>query len=357
MSRCTFEQRVEQLLQYEHEHGHMFVPDKYNEQHGLGTWCRNAKARKKAGHLNPAHVAKLNEIGFFWTVPSSSAKEALIAWGKMYRILVEHFKSKGHCHVPPMVGGQSSPIYAWCQEQRRLYVRGLLDQGNIDKLKRIEFDFQPAHDGSDDEKKPVSILCHSLVLDDTSLRCNPYHRDGFSYWQPAKRKRGDDDDNNSFIDLVVLEEKEELQKKIAELQNERQSIVDQDKKFYDMYEENQTLQKELAALKKERQTADAQNKKYFDLYQENQALKDQIDKLNKERQSHASRNEQYYELSDETHELKNETSVLETENLALKEVISKLQEKIASMEEHGYTKMPLDLEVDKIECEEKFCSV
>ena len=58
----SLDDRIEQLLQYQTEYGHMFVPLKY-KPNNLGSWVNNKKAAKKKNKLDRETVERLEEIG------------------------------------------------------------------------------------------------------------------------------------------------------------------------------------------------------------------------------------------------------------------------------------------------------
>ena len=96
-------------------------------------------------------IDKLDEIGFIWDAPKGPEREQLIEWNKNYIWVVNFHKAKGHCNVPMQQGnGKVIPAGKWCDEQRSLFMDGKLDQGKIDKLKKVGFDFYGIPDGNDD---------------------------------------------------------------------------------------------------------------------------------------------------------------------------------------------------------------
>lgn len=107
----------------------MFVPQTHSD-HGLGRYVNNIRGQKKLGRLKSDVIAELDKIGFVWIVEKGVDKTALIEWGKQFRLLVDFQKVKGHCNVPPAIGGVENPLFEWCNEQRRLHMTGALDQGN-----------------------------------------------------------------------------------------------------------------------------------------------------------------------------------------------------------------------------------
>ena len=173
-TKVSFEDRVEQLIKFEADNGHMFVPQK---EPGIGKWCNNARLRKD--NFKAEQIAKLNEIGFAWVVPKGPEKAAMVEWGKKHKLLVTFQKMKGHCNVPAFLGGKPYPLADWCNEQRGLFGEGKLEKDKYDKLNRLGFDFFGASDGSLDnipDERTVSftnLLLPSFVtvppLSDTSF--------------------------------------------------------------------------------------------------------------------------------------------------------------------------------------------
>ena len=149
-SKVAFEERIKQLLAFEAEHGHLIVPASNGN---LGGWCRSV--RRGLCKISDDEKTRLDEIGFLFDVPKGNAKDEMIQWCKSFKMLVSFKKAKNHCNVPLKVAGKPYPLATWCDEQRELYGNGKLDQGKIDKLNRLGFDFFGTNDGGDDE--PVSL--------------------------------------------------------------------------------------------------------------------------------------------------------------------------------------------------------
>lgn len=154
----SLEDRIEQLLQFEAEHGHLFVPVKY-KPNNLGYWVNNKRAAKKSNKkIDADTMAKLNEIGFVWVWPKGPEKDALIEWGKQFSWLVKFQKDQGHCTVPAKIAGKLNPVATWCDEQRRLNMEGKLDPAKVDKLTRLGFNFYGSSaDDDTEDKQPVRI--------------------------------------------------------------------------------------------------------------------------------------------------------------------------------------------------------
>jgi hypothetical protein len=67
-------ERYFELIDFEQEHGHCKVPDKYIANNKLGTWVRNQRVQmrnletKKKSTMTPSRIALLEKIGFQWRV-------------------------------------------------------------------------------------------------------------------------------------------------------------------------------------------------------------------------------------------------------------------------------------------------
>ena len=156
----SFEDRISQLIEFESEHGHLFVPQSLKE-HGLGKYVNNVRRKKKNGELKADMIEALDGIGFVWVVPKGQAKEELIEWGKNFKWVVDFKRGKGHCNVPSKIAGRPVPAAAWCDEQRQLHMDGKLDKSQIDKLTNIGFDFYGSCEDEpvSDSKIAAYLLC------------------------------------------------------------------------------------------------------------------------------------------------------------------------------------------------------
>lgn len=148
----SLEDRIQHLLTFEAEHGHVFVPFTY-KSNGLGRWVSNMRANRNLNKVKPDVIQELDEVGFAWVVPKGDKKTEMVEWGKQFRWLVNFHKSKGHCNVPVQIGGKEVPASKWCDEQRQLHMNGKLEQDRVDKLSRLGFDFYGSSEGQDE---PVS---------------------------------------------------------------------------------------------------------------------------------------------------------------------------------------------------------
>jgi hypothetical protein len=171
MAPTTLDERIENLLEFEAEHGHLIVPYGY-KANGLGHWVNNTRAQRKRGGLKPDAIAKLDDVGFVWVAPTGPAREELIAWGRQFRWLANFRKARGHCRVPSKIAGEAVPVAAWCDRQRQLHLAGKLDQDKFQKLSKLGFDFYGSSE--DNEAEPVSRKSTDFSLSFTiSHPCSP----------------------------------------------------------------------------------------------------------------------------------------------------------------------------------------
>jgi hypothetical protein len=60
--------RLLQLLEYNKQHGHMLVPQRYVPNPQLGQWVQKQRRMRKMNQLQQERIAKLDEVGFVWEV-------------------------------------------------------------------------------------------------------------------------------------------------------------------------------------------------------------------------------------------------------------------------------------------------
>ena len=67
-------ERYNELVEFQREHGHCNVPDKYSANAALGNWVTNQRSRYrnlKNGNkpaITPTRVELLEKLGFQWSV-------------------------------------------------------------------------------------------------------------------------------------------------------------------------------------------------------------------------------------------------------------------------------------------------
>eukprot|EP00985_Skeletonema_marinoi_P021764 scaffold13537_cov142-Skeletonema_marinoi.AAC.2 len=139
----SWNEMLQQLIEYKDKHGDTLVPAKYPENRQFGTWVvtqryqHKCKQGGKDSPLTGERIAKLNEIGFIW-----DAKEA--AWEDMLQQLKQYIDERGDTLVPseyhdnPQLGN-------WVQWQRVQYNRrqtrqiSQMTDERVGKLNEIDF--------------------------------------------------------------------------------------------------------------------------------------------------------------------------------------------------------------------------
>jgi len=58
--------KYEDLVRFHRRFGHSYVPHPWPEQPGLGFWVCIQRQERAAGTLPPEHIARLDDIGFYW---------------------------------------------------------------------------------------------------------------------------------------------------------------------------------------------------------------------------------------------------------------------------------------------------
>ncbi|KAG7337432.1 helicase domain protein [Nitzschia inconspicua] len=104
--KITWELRFKELKEYADKHGNCNVPQRCEENAALGRfvkinrqyWNRNHQGRKTC--LTPEREARLDAIGFVWSMKDSQKKQRSYDWDQQLRSLKDYKKKKGHCDVP-----------------------------------------------------------------------------------------------------------------------------------------------------------------------------------------------------------------------------------------------------------------
>ena len=65
---AQWENMFTRLVDYKAKHGDCYVPRSYPEAPGLGPWCNTQRCMKKQGRLTPDRIARLEAVGFKWTL-------------------------------------------------------------------------------------------------------------------------------------------------------------------------------------------------------------------------------------------------------------------------------------------------
>ena len=131
--------RFEQLKIYLDEHNNKY-PSKSNKDPEikiLGTWVNNQRHLYKKGILPEDRVKKLKSINFKFEM------FVIKSWDEMFELLVkyltEHNKYPSQTNKNPEI----KRLGVWTNTQRRFYKKGTLPKGKIEKLKSINFKFEP----------------------------------------------------------------------------------------------------------------------------------------------------------------------------------------------------------------------
>lgn len=136
-------QQFELLRAFQQEHGHCRVPRVYAVDPKLGRWFARLRILKKqidtglgsCGGITPERMAKLNSIGFEWTVRKNDSSP----WNQQLEQLRGFRQEHGHCRVPRSYDVDPK-LGRWVSKQRQFkkkFDKGLSRCGGI-TLERIE---------------------------------------------------------------------------------------------------------------------------------------------------------------------------------------------------------------------------
>mmetsp|Transcript_43196 Transcript_43196/g.75790 ORF Transcript_43196/g.75790 Transcript_43196/m.75790 type:complete len:573 (-) Transcript_43196:20-1738(-) len=145
--RATWEERYEELKEYEEEHGHCVVPKNYGP---LGSWVRAQRHLMKekgtmgssflesGGLLSDERVDRLDRLGFVWDVHQWQ-------WDQSYYELLQYKKDHNDTNVPMNYG----PLGSWVFNQRAHYnnsyqkgKKSHMTPTRLELLRNIGFEFE-----------------------------------------------------------------------------------------------------------------------------------------------------------------------------------------------------------------------
>jgi hypothetical protein len=135
------------LLEFKQKHGHVKVPQRYNENKKLGRWVSNSrrdyKEYKRTNGLkgDPDRMKRLESIGLFDYITTGYAKVAFNKkWHDMYNQLLEFKQKHGHVKVPQRYD-ENPKLGRWVMTNRknyREYKRSNGQKGDLGWMKRLE---------------------------------------------------------------------------------------------------------------------------------------------------------------------------------------------------------------------------
>ena len=146
----AWNERYQRLQQFQQQHGHTDVPQKYKEDPELGTWVANQRRRYNQNTLRQDRTDLLNALTFNWLI-KGGAKHAKIStsaydtqWNAMYERLKQYKERHGHCNVSQNAEGD---LGMWVSTQRRYFHKKTwvpgkgMRQDRKDKLDAIGFEW------------------------------------------------------------------------------------------------------------------------------------------------------------------------------------------------------------------------
>jgi glycerol-3-phosphate cytidylyltransferase-like family protein len=149
--RCnnsTWDNMCKLLLEFKQKHGHVKVPQQYNENPKLGRWVSERRGDyreyKRTNGLkgDPKRMKRLESIGLVDDILTGYEKRCNNSrnWNNMCKLLLEFKQKHGHCKVPQR-SNENGKLGRWVKEQRANYrqykkTNGL--KGDPERMKWLE---------------------------------------------------------------------------------------------------------------------------------------------------------------------------------------------------------------------------
>jgi hypothetical protein len=104
-----------ELREYKRLNGNALVPNNSKKYKALASWCQKQRKLRKDGTLPADRQAKLDTVGFPWSVSSGGEQET---WFTYYEKLEDFHAANGHCLVPTTGKKELADLGVWCLDQR-----------------------------------------------------------------------------------------------------------------------------------------------------------------------------------------------------------------------------------------------
>ncbi|KAG7359854.1 helicase domain protein [Nitzschia inconspicua] len=141
-----WDDRFQELLLFQQEHGHLLVPHSYPPNQKLAQWVKRQRhqfKRKKLGHhstLTDEREQQLLEVGFIFDSHRA-------VWHARFETLKAYRLANGHCGIPAKY--EDGSLNVWIKHQRRQYLlfingeRSTMTEERIAALNSIGFNWNP----------------------------------------------------------------------------------------------------------------------------------------------------------------------------------------------------------------------
>lgn len=159
----TFDERLEELMEYKKIHGDVNVPVEYKDNPALGKWCTNMRQAYKRRQEGPPsykvmrvtddRIQKLLDIGFDFTGTNRGKNGSNMSFDMRLEQLQEFKRKHGHTSVPQKYTEDPS-LGKWVNHIRTQYklwkenksCKGpQINAERIQKLEEIDFEFNNRH--------------------------------------------------------------------------------------------------------------------------------------------------------------------------------------------------------------------
>eukprot|EP00547_Thalassionema_nitzschioides_P005884 CAMPEP_0194199266 /NCGR_PEP_ID=MMETSP0156-20130528/350_1 /TAXON_ID=33649 /ORGANISM="Thalassionema nitzschioides, Strain L26-B" /LENGTH=354 /DNA_ID=CAMNT_0038924139 /DNA_START=54 /DNA_END=1118 /DNA_ORIENTATION=+ len=114
-----WQERFQQLVEFESKHKHCLIPQTYPENPGLARWVKRQRCQytlfqqNKKTSITEGRIKMLEDIGFVWDSHDAT-------WQERFEMLLTFKKEHGHCEVPSKYE-ENLQLGSWVKCQRRQY--------------------------------------------------------------------------------------------------------------------------------------------------------------------------------------------------------------------------------------------
>jgi hypothetical protein len=128
---AAWEEMFAALTVYKRARGDCDVPQRWESNPKLASWCANQRTRYKKRKLPADCIKRLERLGFEW-VPFAST------WEEKFAALTAYKQAHGDCNVPA-VCKDNPKLGMWCASQRQYFRKNEISPYRVKRLEDLGF--------------------------------------------------------------------------------------------------------------------------------------------------------------------------------------------------------------------------
>ena len=147
-----WDERFNELKVFKEKHGH-WSPSLKKGGPELTKWTDTQRRKHRRGELEPERKAKLDSIGFIWSLAERREEMWEEMWEEMYAEFEKYYRSNGNANLPV----SNKKLVPWIAQQRLRRKVGTLSQERIRRLDQLRFNWEQQRERQTWEQRLAEI--------------------------------------------------------------------------------------------------------------------------------------------------------------------------------------------------------